>query len=465
MPALAGVDGVPALPPPDAAALAVARGRLPVRLLELHARPGARATCSVTSVFLVPLVALVVLRYVRGRADGRALVVRLGPLLALQLLFVDRGRVHADARAGLLDRARDRRRAGAPPAARHARSSPLARLVSARGGPDGAVRLLPAHRDSSATAIHPQQALRHRPPELRRPDEAHARRLAAGRTRSRSTSRATTRSGARTSGCRRSSIVALFAWRRRRTAGGRFLARVVPARACIADARVRAQRSTGTASSPLPWEHVGYRPLFNNVLPRQALALRRARRRGDGRALGGLARAAASCGGCCPRSRSSRSLPVPGAGHLGDDVTPCRRSSPTAAYRSCLAPGENILPLPGQRDGDADLWQVASGFRFTMAGGYVTAGPPAGVRDVERRRSWVAARQSRCRATRRSMLAHVHPREARHDRRRRQERRRATGRPRSTGSRRRTTSAVCSSTTSAARPETVPTLRPTSDVA
>ena len=37
------VDGVPALPAPDALVLAVARGRLPVRLLELPARPGARA--------------------------------------------------------------------------------------------------------------------------------------------------------------------------------------------------------------------------------------------------------------------------------------------------------------------------------------------------------------------------------------------------------------------------------------
>src|SRR5438128_8971041 len=40
-----------------------------------------------TSVFLVPLVALVVLRYVDGTLDARGLVVRLGPLLALQLLF------------------------------------------------------------------------------------------------------------------------------------------------------------------------------------------------------------------------------------------------------------------------------------------------------------------------------------------------------------------------------------------
>ena len=41
----------------------------------------------VSSVFLIPLVALVVLRYVREELDERRLIVRLGPLLALQLLF------------------------------------------------------------------------------------------------------------------------------------------------------------------------------------------------------------------------------------------------------------------------------------------------------------------------------------------------------------------------------------------
>ena len=42
---------------------------------------------SMTSVFLVPLAALVVLQYVEGALSGRGLVLRLGPLLALQLLL------------------------------------------------------------------------------------------------------------------------------------------------------------------------------------------------------------------------------------------------------------------------------------------------------------------------------------------------------------------------------------------
>ena len=40
-----------------------------------------------TSVFLVPLVALVVVRFLEGTLAGRGLVVRLGPLFALQLGF------------------------------------------------------------------------------------------------------------------------------------------------------------------------------------------------------------------------------------------------------------------------------------------------------------------------------------------------------------------------------------------
>jgi hypothetical protein len=48
-----------------------------------------------------------------------------------------------------------------------------------------------------------------------------------------------------------------------------------------------------------------------------------------------------------------------------------------AAYRNCIDPGENILPLPVSGDGVAMLWQVKRGFRFSMAGGYLAFHPPA----------------------------------------------------------------------------------------
>jgi hypothetical protein len=47
-----------------------------------------------------------------------------------------------------------------------------------------------------------------------------------------------------------------------------------------------------------------------------------------------------------------------------------------ARYRRCLDPGEVVLPLPISDRGQADLWQVASGFRFRMAGGRMLPHPP-----------------------------------------------------------------------------------------
>ena len=81
-----GVDGVPALPPPDGLDVGVARRRLPVRLLELRARPAAAGpparhrrlpasrssrSCSSGSS--------------EGELDRRGLAWRLGALLGLQL--------------------------------------------------------------------------------------------------------------------------------------------------------------------------------------------------------------------------------------------------------------------------------------------------------------------------------------------------------------------------------------------
>ena len=60
-----------------------------------------------------------------------------------------------------------------------------------------------------------------------------------------------------------------------------------------------------------------------------------------------------------------------------------------AGYRTCLERGENVLPLPANSNGDSDLWQVSSGFRFRMAGGYVSAGPPPGFL-TPKAVSWIA---------------------------------------------------------------------------
>ena len=44
-----------------------------------------------TAVFLLPLIALAVVRYVQGELDGRGLAWRLGVLFGLQFWLVDRG--------------------------------------------------------------------------------------------------------------------------------------------------------------------------------------------------------------------------------------------------------------------------------------------------------------------------------------------------------------------------------------
>ncbi len=48
-----------------------------------------------------------------------------------------------------------------------------------------------------------------------------------------------------------------------------------------------------------------------------------------------------------------------------------------SAYRGCLAPGEIVLPEPPGQGGQANLWQLASKFRFRMAGGRLQTSPPS----------------------------------------------------------------------------------------
>jgi hypothetical protein len=48
----------------------------------------------------------------------------------------------------------------------------------------------------------------------------------------------------------------------------------------------------------------------------------------------------------------------------------------SSAYRSCLSPGEIVLPEPIGNGGEAILWQAAGGFRFRLAGGRLTTTPP-----------------------------------------------------------------------------------------
>ena len=69
-------------------------------------------------------------------------------------------------------------------------------------------------------------------------------------------------------------------------------------------------------------------------------------------------------------------FPNPGAGVWATtyEIPPFFTS---AAFRDCLAPGEIVLPEPPGQGGRSNLWQVASKFRFRMAGGRLQTSPPS----------------------------------------------------------------------------------------
>ena len=123
------------------------------------------------------------------------------------------------------------------------------------------------------------------------------------------------------------------------------------------------------------------------------------------------------------------------------------------AYRGCLAPGENVLPLPVQSGGDSMLWQVESDFRFRMAGGRVATPPPSPFMNPESiarvaggypitagEAALLRGATSRRRTSRASSSTSGRP---------------TSGPPRSTRSRSARTWAACSSTAWPARPDHV----------
>jgi hypothetical protein len=170
-------------------------------------------------------------------------------------------------------------------------------------------------------------------------------------------------------------IVGLFAWRWRRRPSARFLCACFGL-AVVATLGIRA-RIWGTAAMPLPWALAHPLPLLKGVETARigafvalvaavvvAMWATTPRRNGLNVLLPALAVVAI--------------LPDPTLGHWtrGYAMPPFFTDR---AYRGCLDPGENVLPLPiGQ--GDAMLWQAVSGFRFTIAGGYLGGGrsiPPS----------------------------------------------------------------------------------------
>jgi hypothetical protein len=336
---------------------------------------------NLTSVFPLPLVALVVLRFLNGEISGIGLVVRAGPLLALELLFsteisltlalalatvlvigfvlvpVRRSRlrslvpllVGAYLLAGLLTEpfvyylvAGYRSSGLAVPNGYINAGADLVNLVAA---PNFA---LVSWRLGLSAQSHPS---------LAQAPEAYI-------------------------GLPTLLIIALLLWDRRRTTTGRFLlgcavvALLAPlgAHASIFDYRL----------ITLPWRLVSSLPILEIAQPERlsvylslfaavAAALWIAGR-GTGELRGILVILAVL---------SIAASPIAGAWTSSAGLPAFFTSS---IYRSCLDPGENILPLPiGQ--GSAMLWQAEDRFRFTMAGGYTGLHIPSsfltpGIRDI-----------------------------------------------------------------------------------
>jgi hypothetical protein len=170
-------------------------------------------------------------------------------------------------------------------------------------------------------------------------------------------------------------VVALFAWQWRRSATGRWLvACFLLAVLCSFGSQLHVN---GDAVLTLPWSHLALRPLFRNVMPVRLIVF------------ASLA-AAVMTALWAASSRSPRLLRVllpalaalalvPNLSWAAWSRTPqVPELFTTGLYKSCLGRNENVLLLPFGTRGDTMLWQVRSGFWFRLAGGYISPYPPKG---------------------------------------------------------------------------------------
>jgi hypothetical protein len=322
-----------------------------------------------SSVFLLPLIALVVLRYVEGELDGRGLTLRLGPLLAFQLLLsteVSFTVLCALGGAVILGAivARDRRprlRSLVWPVARAylfagVLTSPFlffalkairrTSFVFPWGYPaDLANFTLPTSMQLVGWGWANSVA-KHFPSN----DAENGAFLGVAAV-----------------------IVVLYARRYRRTREAKFLLSAIGV-ALLASLGTKLT-IVGHGVVPLPWDPISRLPFFNNVLPDRlvlylwlavavVVALWTARQQGALRFV-------------LPALAVLAILPSPGRGNAWATSYSIPPFFTDAAYRGCLARDENVLPQPIGENGDALLWQVKSGFRFRMAGGRVTTTPPS----------------------------------------------------------------------------------------
>jgi hypothetical protein len=322
-----------------------------------------------SSVFLVPLVALVLLRYLDAELDGWGLVLRLGPLLALELLLsTELIFTLTLALAACLVLALvfvpARRRRLASSLAPIAGSFLLAGILTA---PFDYYLLTGFHSE----AFHPPSDFVADLANVVVPTKLVLAALGWAGSIARNFPANDSERGAHL-GVPVIAVIFLYAWSKLRTGAGRFL--VASFLVALLASLGATLTVNGHRSLPLPWEHIGYLPLFDNVLVVR-LAVYTALAASVMVALWTASRGRGVLYWTLPALCMLAVVPNPASDGFASSFS-VPRFFTDRADRRCLGRGENILPLPVTFDGNANLWQVKSGFRFTMAGGYVFSGPP-----------------------------------------------------------------------------------------
>jgi hypothetical protein len=168
-------------------------------------------------------------------------------------------------------------------------------------------------------------------------------------------------------------ILCSFAWRFRRAATARFLVAVL-AVGVVVELGIRLVVD-GHGSITLPWHLLSRQPFFDNVLPVRISMF--------------VGLAASVCVAWWASSRGPRHAVRVGLTGLAiASVVPSLWLSAwhehpyrplfftQGIYRACLGPHDNVLMLPFPLRSDAMVWQAEAQFSFRMANAYVSTRPP-----------------------------------------------------------------------------------------
>ncbi len=323
-----------------------------------------------TAVFLVPLVALVTLRFVEGELGARGLALRLGPLLGLEFLFS----TEVTFTLGLATSLALLLTFALLPGRRRRLAALLPPLLAACAF--GAALTAPfvyyAVTGFKSAAFHPPSAYVTDLLNFAVPTKLALVGLGWAMSISRHfPGNDSERDGYL--GVPVLIIVALFAWTRARTSSGRFLLGAL----ALAELASLGARLTidGHASVWLPWASVGKWPLFDNVLP-ERLAIYVSLLSALMVALWAAARPPGVLRWLLPGLAVLALVPNPAAGVWASSFS-VPAFFTESAYRGCLNPDENILPLPVGAQSESMLWQAVDDYRFRMAGGNIAPTPPA----------------------------------------------------------------------------------------